>query len=398
MAESKPISERLKPIYRRIRGTYSAADERLSILETLLERELRIGRSLSIPWRRRLWLYRRGFTSRSHALFDLDESNYRHYISDVQHELADDIVGRWDAVVNNKLTFYLAFGSFPAHLPELYGVVDDGRLKRNSPLMATPSWQEGPRTSALAADARSPAGAEAVAWITRYLDEHAALVLKPIYGHGGRGVLVCRTDDRADGYYVNGESKTDREFADLVADLEEYLAWAFVEQAEYAEELFPGSTNTLRILTMWDYETDEPFVGGAVHRIGTSESAPVDNWSRRGLSAEVNDDGELSRGAQWLPSLGEVRWYETHPDTGARIAGTRVPHWSTVRDGILDMAGEVPYLPRLGWDVVLTGGGGFVVLEANAHAATRTLQVHRPLLRDPRVRRFYEYHGCVSGS
>jgi hypothetical protein len=395
MPEIDRLYERLKPIYRWIRGASSAADERLSILGTLLERELATGPSLSIPWRRRLWLYRRGFTSRSHALFDLDEDTYRHYVSDVQHELADGIAGRWDAVVNNKLTFYLAFGSFDEHLPALYGVLDGGRLRRSSPLMSAPSWEEAPPASALADDGRSHEGAEATDWVTRYLDEHTALVLKPIYGHGGRGVLVCRAADRDGRYSVNGEPKTAREFAALLDDLEEYLAWAFVEQADYAEELFPGSTNTLRILTMWDYETDEPFVGGVVHRIGTGESAPVDNWSRRGLSAEVNDDGELSSGAQWLPSLGEVRWYDVHPDTGARIEGTRVPNWSAVRDGILEMAREVPYLPRLGWDVVVTGDGEFVVLEANAHTATRTLQVHRPLLRDPRVRRFYEYHECV---
>lgn len=58
------------------------------------------------------------------------------------------------------------------------------------------------------------------------------------------------------------------------------------------------------------------------------------------------------------------------------------------------MAAAFPYLLRLGWDVVLTDDeDGFPVLEVNAHAAMRTLQVHRPLLRDPRVRRFYEYHG-----
>jgi glutathione synthase/RimK-type ligase-like ATP-grasp enzyme len=61
---------------------------------------------------------------------------------------------------------------------------------------------------------------------------------------------------------------------------------------------------------------------------------------------------------------------------------------------VLDLAETVPYLPRLGWDVLPTDDG-FVVLEANAHAATRTVQVHRPLLRDERVRRFYEHHDCL---
>jgi D-alanine-D-alanine ligase-like ATP-grasp enzyme len=57
------------------------------------------------------------------------------------------------------------------------------------------------------------------------------------------------------------------------------------------------------------------------------------------------------------------------------------------------MAAAFPHLPRIGWDVVVTDDGGFVILEINAHAGVETLQVHRPLLRDPRIRRFYEHHG-----
>lgn len=146
---------------------------------------------------------------------------------------------------------------------------------------------------------------------------------------------------------------------------------------------------------MWDHDADEPFLAVAAQRIGTSESAPVDNWGHGGLSAEVSDGGVLGRGARWDDARSEVRWAEVHPDTGARIEGTRVPGWPTVRERVVAMAAEFPSLPRIGWDVLVTGEGEFVVLEANAHAAMVELQVFRPLLRDPRIRRFYERHGCV---
>ena len=123
-------------------------------------------------------------------------------------------------------------------------------------------------------------------------------------------------------------------------------------------------------------------------------SPTLDNWSRGGLSAEVNrDTGRLSSGARWSSSAGDVRWYETHPDTGARIEGVKVPYWPAVRETIVGMVRDFPFLPRTGWDVVVTGDNEFVVLEINAHPGIKTLQVHRSQLRDPRVRRFYEHYG-----
>ncbi|MEF8801846.1 MAG: sugar-transfer associated ATP-grasp domain-containing protein [Halolamina sp.] len=392
MTDTNVLYRLLRPPYQLLKAVSRPVSRWLPILWTLLERELTTGMNVDIPWRRRLWLYRWGFTSRSDALFEIDESNYRQFVSDLQHERANDITEPWDAVVNNKLTFYLLFGPFSAHLPGCYGIVDGGDLRRDSPSMTVPSWQEDRESDDPGVSVER---FEAAAWIERHLDTAGALVLKPIYGQGGRDVLVCRRDEPSGGYRVNGEPETTAEFAARLEDIEEYLAWEFAEQADYAANLYPESVNTVRALTLWDHERDEPFLAGAVHRIGTDESAPVDNWSRGGLSAEIRDSGVLSGGAQWRPTRGEVRWYDVHPDTGARIEGVRVPDWSTVQDRILEMAAAFPYLPRLGWDIVLTGDRGFLVLEVNAHAATRTLQVHRPLLRDPRVKRFYEYHGCL---
>ncbi|MFC6723947.1 sugar-transfer associated ATP-grasp domain-containing protein [Halobium palmae] len=384
----------LRPVRRRVAARYRESRDLLSAYATLVERELTVGRSLDVPWRRRVRLWRRGFTSRSDVLFDLDD-DYGAFVSDLQHELTDGVTEPWDAVVNNKLTYYLLFSSFSRFLPGLYGVVDDGEVKRTAPSMESLSQSVD---GAVSVDTDRPGSferAEAVPWIDAYLDANEALVLKPIYGQGGGGVLVCRKPAGADGYVVNGERTGSGEFAAAVGDLEGYLAWEFAEQAEYAAELFPESTNTLRILTMWDYDADEPFVAGAVHRVGTERSAPVDNWSQGGLSAEVVEDGVLGDAAQWLPSEGVVRRYGTHPDTGTTIEGARVPDWPRIRRLVLEIAAEFPSLPRLGWDVVHTGDGEFDVLEVNAHAATRTFQVHRPLLCDPRVRRFYRHHGCL---
>jgi hypothetical protein len=288
-------------LHRRVGDAISRTAERLSVYRTLARRDLETGPSIDLPWRRRLWLYRRGFTSRADALFNPNEGNYREYISTVQHELADDATEPWNGLLNNKLSFYLLFGAYDEHLPDLYGLVEDGELRRVSPALADPPWEAehptpgGGETSTTDETGRIDGGvssgrAEAQAWIDDYLDERDALVVKPVYGQGGRDVLVCRRDESG-GYRVKDDAKTDEEFAALVGGLEEYLAWEFAEQAEYAEELFPGSANTVRAVTMWDYEADEAFLAVAVQRIGTSVSAP-----RRQLETWRAQRGGLGRG------------------------------------------------------------------------------------------------------
>jgi hypothetical protein len=198
-----------------------------------------------------------------------------------------------------------------------------------------------------------------------------------------------------DTYRVNGEKQTAAEFKSMVRDLDDYLVSEAVEQADYAQGLFPHSVNTLRILTMYDEEADEPYIPIVAHRIGTERSAPVDNFSSGGLAAEVDrETGELSAAAHY-PYSGRLDWHDTHPDTSAQIEGIEVPHWSTVKDRVLDLAAAFSHTPYIGWDIVVTDEGEFTVIEANNCTDMDILQVHRPLLLDQRARRFYERHGVV---
>jgi hypothetical protein len=373
---------------------YRGLSERVSILARLAKYELNQGTAVDISPKRRLWLWRRGFTSHHGPLFDLDVDNYRDYLSTVQHERSANIDNSWIAAARNKFVAHLLYGSFAEYLPDLYGIVERGTLKRTSPLLSPPPWQQQMDSSAIA-DPERVVRSQAVDWIDRYLDERSTLVLKPTHEKGGEGVLVCQNGSSSDRYEVNGDVMTRGEFVTLVEGLEDYLAVEFVEQADYAQRLFPDAANTIRVLTYWDYETDEPFVGPAVQRIGTHESAPVDNWSKGGLSAEITEDGTLNSGAQWLSAEGQVNWFDTHPDTGDRITGTPVPNWQTIREQILELASLYPHLNRIGWDVLLTDDGEFKLIEINPGSGMQLIQVHHPLLREQRVRRFYEHHDCL---
>jgi hypothetical protein len=379
---------------RRPRQTARAVARRLSVVETLAGREVVAG--VPLPLSRRLSLWRHGFTSRSGVLFGVGPGSYDDYLSDYRLELLDDLGGDWADVPANKLAGHLWFGASPEYLPALYGVVDDGRLYRDYPTVVsppTPGLDAGTRRPDSTDGAGRGSPGEAGEWVASVLDETGTLVCKPAYGFGGEGVHVCRATE--DGVVVDGDRRSRGAFVEWVDGLTATLVTEYVEQADYAARLFPDAVNTLRVLTLWDPETDEPFVADAVQRIGTQGSAPVDNWSRGGLSAAVRADGTLSAGARWEADETHLAWYDSHPDTGTQIAGTTVPDWPEIRAGVLELARTVPYLPRVGWDVVVTGDGEFVLLELNGHAGIETLQVHRPHLDDPRVRRVYEAHGAI---
>jgi hypothetical protein len=328
-----------------------------------------------LPLRRRLWLWRHGFLSRDDVLYDLDEESRRRYVSEYQRELTRPLNGQWKNALDNKLYFHRLLEPFDAHRPAVYAYLKRDRFipVDSSDETAEPTVNDGTR-------------------VRDRLDRDGQVVVKPTYGTTGSQILVCsRTGEH---YHVNKEEKTATEFEALIANLDERLVCEFIEQAPYAAELYPGSANTLRMLSMWDPETDEPFITFAVQRIGTERSAPVDNFSRGGLSAEVDlASGELNQ-AVHSPYTGSLDWHDTHPETGAQIVGVEVPDWRALRDGILDIAAQFPQLPYVGWDVLITDEGEFTIIEANS-CTDVTLQVHRPLLDDPRARRFYEHHDII---
>ena len=173
------------------------------------------------------------------------------------------------------------------------------------------------------------------------------------------------------------------------------LACVYINQASYAQNIFPETTNTLRILTLIDPDSNQAFLAAAVHRFGTCRSGAVDNWAAGGLSAHVNPlTGQLGRGFVYQmgnPPLSCA----THPDTGSTIEGVIVPGWEALSKRLLSVANKWSFIPYIGWDIVVTEGG-FQVLEGNNSTSVDLFQVHEPLLSNPRIKRFYHYHNVIS--
>jgi len=95
-----------------------------------LRSELRSGR-FEISWRRRLWLYWHGFLSSRDRLWGLTDDTADQYLSDLEYRATGRIDAPYREGLRNKLFFQLIAGPSHGHLlPEVYGLVRDGRVVR----------------------------------------------------------------------------------------------------------------------------------------------------------------------------------------------------------------------------------------------------------------------------
>lgn len=322
---------------------------------------------------RRWRAWRQGFSSRSFVIYRLDATDSRQYLSDYAETKTHRINAPFNDLFQNKL--------LASQVMELHGL-------RHPRVRA---FLHAGRVHAL----NEPRGPDRLEdWLPRVLGESEPLVLKPLRGGNGAGIMfLSRTG--AD-FAINGVATRLVDICELLSALEHYLVTDYVRQADYAARVYARTTNTVRILTLWDWAAGAPFIAAATHRFGTARSFPVDNWHGGwgGLSAKIDlATGVLGPGAT-LSSDGKLCWHERHPDSEAPIQGVSVPFWPETTAAVLGIAGRLPYAPAVGWDLVITNTG-CSCLEGNSPPGTYVWQVHDPLLADPRVRRFYQAHGII---
>jgi hypothetical protein len=314
-----------------------------------------------LPVSERLELWRHGFHTDSAALYAFPRNDPAEYVSDLLSILAGGRMNAWEGLLEHRLglrAFLLARGFAQ---PETAAFIYEGRI------LAEPFTGGGRYVSPEELERRLWAGGGDAAW-----------VVKPEDRSGSAEVLVLRPGERLPSALeaIPGSTLVER----------------LVEQGEFGRGLYAGSTNTLRILTLWTPGEPVPFVARAVQRIGTATTGATDDWSRGGISSLIDrETGRLGPG-RVLPLDGPSPkdGLTHHPDSGARIAGATLPGWPDIMDTVLRAAASVPFNRMVAWDLVTAADGVPVILSADGSGDLALLQVHGGLLTDPHVRRFYE--------
>lgn len=326
-----------------------------------------------LPLGTRFKAWRAGFSSRSWLMYQLEKNDPELYLPDLPMAARFyKVNGFFNSPMNNKLLLSRLLTAHGVPHPAVVSMVVEGRLIEDG----------------------RPFDSDIGRTLTRTLAHCPRQVFRPTWSGSGQGVFFLNRESEE--LLLNGKPVSLQQACALLSGLDRYVATEHVRQADYAREIFAHSTNTIRVLTVWDAESGDTLAVAVTHRFGTSRSAPIDNWhqGRGGVCAAVDPERGTLGKALRLSADDELVWESMHPETGAAIEGVVIPGFDKCLEGVKQAAGFFPYCPCVGWDVVITNDG-WRIIEANPIPGLTIIQAHTPMLRDPHVRRVFERWGLA---
>ena len=298
----------------------------------------------------RIFCRKQGFSIDDYYVYQLDKNNYDDYLSTIDSYLPHFANSTYlKCVSDNKLIFPYFFGKYFNVVDNLAVVYDSRIIELN---------HSGLNNSTFVS-----------------ILENNDLILKPFNGCDGGGVFLLSFSK---GEYLLNNSRIDEtELLKFIKTKNNYIIQKKLTNHSYVRNIFPDSLNTIRIVSAKD-SSNHTKIFGAIQRIGTIESAPADNFSRKGLSVDIeNDTGILRKGTKYGSFMnGERVFYSKHPDTNQMFDGVKIPFWDEIKKSILNFCSSFPLFEYIAWDIAICDDGKFYVLETNMKSSLDVFQVH----------------------
>lgn len=305
---------------------------------------------------------RLGFTNEDYYNFGLRENDYHDYISYRERLRLENINGRFAYILGEKLMFERIFGRY-INVPHIHCWIKKGKLL---------DLEDG-----------------AEADIISLLEQNPVLIAKPTRSVGG-GTGIHRIAFENGNFSIDGTTVSREKMIKSVSSWEEYIVVDYVYQADYANEVFPATTNSIRIITALR-KSGAFEVILAFHRFGSERSKPVDNISSGGLVALIDiDTGVLSKAKR---KTDPENFYSVHPDSKQQIEGVAIPDWDSVKKKLLHVHSLFPFYRFFAWDVVIDQNGEACILEIN-RGSDLGIQMIAPL-RDQKMGEFMREYGLL---
>jgi hypothetical protein len=187
-------------------------------------------------------------------------------------------------------------------------------------------------------------------------DQVNHLILKPVKGKGGTGVISI---EKVDESYKCYEKNNNVEISEIRIK-ERYLVQEFLGQHEEMNAIYPYAINTIRIET-FKGKNGKIHILGTMARFGRNKSR-VDNLSSGGMGVGIHiNSGKLMKQAHDFNS--EIHLF--HPDTNIEFNNYQIPIWSKVIGLAVKIQTHFPMYSLLGHDIAITPRGP-VIIEINA--------------------------------
>lgn len=305
-----------------------------------------------------------GFLADQYVLYDLKHNSKKEYLSEFDWYRSRYINEPFDGALNNKVICTEMLKD-RIRMPENLFIKNKGVLYN----------MDG-----------NPAEYDNVA---DKLIEKGKLVMKPFALGKGNGVNVL-SGEKDGSFSINDKPCSREELEKLLSGSGKYIISEYMHQHEYAAKLYDRTVNTIRLITIRDINTHMPKAILAVQRIGRASTVPVDNGSKGGLVARIDmETGRLSSAR----CLHDLETYEIHPDSKAPIEGVEIPRWQDIKEEILQLMQELPFMDMVAWDILVMEDG-ICVIEANTSSGINIVQLWGGQ-RQEELGEFFRYHKVI---
>jgi hypothetical protein len=324
--------------------------------------------------REKIWCLKRGFLPYEFIWYDLAHNDFKKYVPARNNYQNRRLNGSFNAILSNKILFEkhiktVIYGIDKLHTVESIGFIEKGYL-----MSLQKDIIQGNYSSLLP-----------------FLEKND-LVIKPVSGDGGRGVFLIKKKD--DIFLLDNKKVDWNELVATLKKLDDYLIQEKIIQQGFANKIYAGSVNSMRIATMIDPVTKQPLIAYAVHRFGSLQSCNIDNISSGGIGAMIDlSDGLLSHGLHFS-SDGEKETYYIHPVSLNPICNQKIPDWENLTKRLIEMAGRMPYLKYVGWDIILSDDE-LLVLEGNVSPHLDLVQMFKPAEEFPAAWNFFKHYKYI---
>ncbi|MCB5228722.1 MAG: hypothetical protein LHW44_01440 [Candidatus Cloacimonetes bacterium] len=356
--QSSPGLKKMKILRKRLRSAYRVLIDYKykpyeAIFETQIEKYELTPEELNTARKHGIW-------PKSYIVYDFEKWDIDQYLSERDmHKL-----NLWERglapVYVDKRNIPLLFHKNTHYLPSLNIALENGKVQY---LIENGTYQEGEYNLE--------------ELLQRCLKKYSKLIVKPNNLSGG------------DGIFLIPHTLTEEVLQRIEKEGNAIINNVLINE-EYAHRINPSSLNTIRAL-FFKRKDGSLRVIRMFHRFGASSESFVDNTSGGGVAATIDQDtGELIQAY----TLGRTRIdLDTHPTTGQKITGLKIPDWKAKKRAIDDLLQKINYLEFGGLDIAFTTEG-LKIIEINTRfPALRSMQLSAPALIDKEFVEFLRLRG-----